>query len=119
MKTNDLPAGTAAFNFRVMKRESGKGAAKTVTYGIYLCWYAPDGHLVKWERNIAAPLGYDFRGLAIDVYRISEALVLPILDFATGGQIEDAHAPSDISMIIAQGRPANDRDGNEAAPADC
>lgn len=99
MKTNDLPAGTAAFNFRVMKRESGKGAAKTVTYGVYLCRYR-NGTLVDWVKNIAAGLGANFADLTIDLARIHEALVLPVLDFATGAEVEPARSAEQIADIL-------------------
>lgn len=110
-KHGSLPAGTDSWNYRVMRRTRGKPGMQSVTYGVYLCRYQ-NGRLVDWIRNIAAGLGANFEGLAVDLMRIHQALVLPVLDFYTGEEVEPARTPSDVAMMIATPEPAND-----AAPA--
>ena len=99
MKTNDLPAGTDSWNYRAMRRESGKPGMKIVTYGVYLCRYS-GGALVDWKKNVVAGLGANFVDLTIDLARIHEALVLPVLDFATGAEVEPARSAEQIADIL-------------------
>lgn len=98
-KHGSLPAGTDSWNYRCLRRTSGKPGMQTVTYGVYLCRYR-NGTLVDWVKNIAAGLGANFADLTIDLARIHEALVLPVLDFATGAEVEPARSAEQIADIL-------------------
>tara|TARA_B100000678_G_C18224400_1_gene508235 strand:- start:1583 stop:1813 length:231 start_codon:yes stop_codon:yes gene_type:complete len=72
------------FNYRVMRKHEGENK---YSYGIYEVFYE-NGSIISWTETTVDAIAETFDDLRAGIKYLEEALAHPVLDYATGKEIE-------------------------------
>lgn len=84
-----------AWNYRVMRHSAGEAANDEPFYAVHEVYYDKDKRVNGWTQELVGCSGETLGELSGDIAWYMTALVKPVLDFATGKEVEQAHLLED------------------------
>lgn len=84
------------WNYRVMRQvvNTKRSIGKVVSFGIHEVFYDGKDKVTGWTKDAVAVVGDNVKELKSDLMMMTQALLCPVLDYATGKEWKE---PSDGS----------------------
>jgi len=84
-----------AWNYRIMRHNAGSAANDEAHYFVHEVYYQDDGSVLRWTEDGVGCSGETVAELSKDIAWYLTALVKPVLDYATGEEVEPAQLLED------------------------